>query len=85
MESVASHPEQGRIQEFLIWGVPGFSRKCEVNLREIFGSRQQKLLLKGADGVFGGLPQKNKLRFQALKSVIWWILEMVLLWKMEKA
>ena len=32
----------------------------------------------------GGLLQ-NKVRFQALKSAFWWILEMILLWTMVKA
>ena len=36
---------------------------------------------KGAEGVFGDLPRKKS----SLKSAFWWILEMVLLWIMEKA
>ena len=34
-------------------------------------------------GCLGASPQKN-LRYPALKSAFWWILEMVLLWIMEK-
>ena len=53
-----------------------------------FQGRIQEFLIGGgpmvSEGVFRGLPQKS-LRFQALKSAFWWILEIVFLWIMEKA
>ena len=50
---------QGQIQEYLIGRSQGFPRKCEVEgeFLEVDGSTE--LSLKGAEVVFGGLPQKN--------------------------
>ena len=61
-----------------------FSQGFTENVKWIEGEfLEVNVSSKGAEGVFGGLPQK-KLRFQALKSAFWWILE-VLLWIMEKS
>ena len=40
-------------------GVPGFSRKCEVEAEFFEVDSSTELLLKGVEGVFGGLPQKK--------------------------
>ena len=86
---VGSLKYEGRIQKFLIVGGGGSQHRVFPKMSEVEGkflevNGNSYYCSPPIGGVWGDSPRKS-LRFQAMKSAFWWILEMVLLRIMERA